>query len=175
MKDVQETIDFLKNISLSNVDVMKLVNGKAKVLLYSELKNYKTLDEALGEYGAMFLLIETRPDYGHWTCVFKQTKDLIECFDSYGDFIDTQLEYIPSNFREISGQEYPMLTYLLYHSPYDISYNQHKFQKLGDGIATCGRWSSLRILLRDLPLKKFYDLFHGKKADDVVSILTSLV
>lgn len=173
-KRLKKVLKYYKGISLSDADVMKLVNGKAKVLVYSDLANYKTLDDAMGPHGALFLLYESQPDYGHWTCVFRRG-NLIEFFDSYGGFPDTQLEWIDDHFREISGQSYPLLTWLLYHSPYDLSYNEHKFQKKGDDIATCGRWCSLRLAMKDMPLEEFYDAFHGRRSDDVVSILTSMI
>jgi len=161
----QSEIDRHKNIPLSDSDVMRLVEGKAKILVYSDLQKFNTLDEALGEHAAAFLLYETKKDFGHWTAIFRimnengKLTDTVEFFDPYGKFPDTQLEWVPEHFKKISGQDYPQLTYLLYHSPYNLTYNEHKFQKVGDGINTCGRWSALRIAFREMPLKIFNDTF----------------
>lgn len=175
----KETIKKHKNIALSDQDVLKLVEGKAKILIYSDLAKYKTLDEALGSHAAAFLLYESKPDYGHWTVLFRllnedgTLSDTVEFFDPYGTFPDCELEWIPKHFREMSGQMYPQLTWLLYHSPYNLTYNEHKFQKHGSGINTCGRWSALRLVFRKLPLKRFAEIFKTKNADDLVSVLTS--
>lgn len=174
-----------KNIALSDQDVLKLVEHKAKILVYSDLAKFNTLDEALGEHAAVFLLYESRPDYGHWTTLFRLVNpdgtlsNTVEFFDPYGTFPDCELEWIPKHFREISGQMYPQLTWLLYHSPYDLTYNEHKFQKHGDGINTCGRWSALRLAFREMPLDKFWNFVkttsksNDLSPDDLVSILTS--
>jgi hypothetical protein len=168
----QKEINKHKKIALSDSDVLKLVEHKAKILIYSDLSKFKTLDEALGKHQAAFLLYESQPDYGHWTVLFRND-DYVEFFDPYGVFPDNELEWIPKHFREISGQMYPQLTALLYYSPYDLEYNEHKFQKHGEGINTCGRWSALRLAFRDVSLKQFAEMFKGKKSDDLVSILTS--
>ena len=168
----KQEIDRHKKIPLSDSDVLKLVENKAKILVYSDLQKYDTLDEALGPHQAAFLLYESQPDYGHWTCIFRND-DYVEFFDPYGIFPDNELEWIPDNFRKVSGQMYPQLSALLYKSPYDLEYNEHKFQKKGAGVNTCGRWSALRLVFRYLSLKDFAKLFKHKNADDLVSVLTS--
>lgn len=169
-----ERLKELKAIPLSDTDVLKLVDGKAKVLLYSDLANYDTIEDALGPNQAIFLLYETQKDYGHWVSVFKEG-NTIEFFDPYGIFVDNELEWIPSNFREVSGQKYPQLSYLLSKVPEKINliYNNHKFQKTGKGINSCGRWSALRLAYRDMSLDKFKDLFLGAGSDDMVTLLTT--
>lgn len=171
----KKDIEHLKNIALSDKDVLDLVEGKATIMLYSDLHKYKTLDDVLKPYGAIFLLYEIKKDYGHWCAVFKQDNDTVEFFDPYGKFLDTELEWIPTQFRKISNQWYPHLTALFYHSPYkNLIYNQYPFQKKGNNVKTCGRWSALRIMFRDLPLDDFASLFLGKKSDDLVTLFTSL-
>lgn len=171
----QAEIDKHKSIPLSDADLLKLVENKARILVYSDLQKYETLDKALGEHGAIFLLYESRPDYGHWTCMFKMDDgETVEFFDPYGIFPDYQLDWIPEHFREVSGQMYPQLSALLYNSPYKLTYNEHKFQKKGAKINTCGRWSALRLIFRDLSLKDFAKMFKSKYGDDIVSVLTSL-
>lgn len=170
----QKQINKHKNIPLSDSDVMRLVEKKAKIVIYSDLNDFDSLDEVMGEHEACFLLYEFKKDFGHWTCLFKM-KDgkTIEFFDPYGIFPDTELDWIPKNFRKISGQDYPLLTSLLYYSPYNLTYNQHAFQKKGEGINTCGRWCALRLVFRELSLKGFVKLFKKTNGDDLVSILTS--
>jgi hypothetical protein len=170
----KKRLNKLKNIALSDHDVMNLVKGRARVVLYSDLWKYKTLDELLAPYGAIFLLYEWKPGSGHWIAVFKQDKNTAEVYDPYSAFIDDELSWVPSKFKDISNQNYPYLTALFLNSKYkNLIYNQYKFQKHGDGIKTCGRWSALRIMFRDLDLDSFAKLFLGKNADDLVTMLTS--
>lgn len=171
---IQQIIDEYKAISLSDSDVMRLVNNKARVLIYKDLKHYKTLDDMLGPHSAVFLLYETRPDYGHWVAVFKHDPTTIEFFDPYGIFPDEQLKWTNTHTRKILGQNVPYLSALFYESKYpNLTYNNYKFQKEGAGINSCGRWSALRIALRDMDLEEFKKHFYGKNSDDLVTILTS--
>jgi hypothetical protein len=170
----KKKIDKLKDIALTDHDVMKLVEGKAKVVLYSDLYKYKNLDELLAPYGSVFLLFEWQKGSGHWVAIIRQDKNTVEHFDPYGIFIDKELSWVPVDYRDISNQNYPYLTALFVNSKYkNLTYNQYKFQKKGGGIKTCGRWSALRIIFKDLDLDSFAKLFLGKNADDLVTMLTS--
>jgi len=164
----------LKDIALSDKDVMKLVKGHAKVVLYSDLHKYKTLEQLLQPYGACFLLYEWQPGNGHWVAIIRHDKDTVEHFDPYGVFLDDELKWVPSDMKNKLNENYPYLTRLFYNSKFkNLTYNEHKFQKHGDGIKTCGRWSSMRILLKDMSLKDFSKVFKGKNADDIVTLLTT--
>lgn len=167
-------INYYKNIGLSDKDLLELVDGKAKVVVYPELIKYKTLDHLLYPYGAVFLLYESQPKWGHWVLIFKRDDMNVEFFDSYGTIIDDELQEINPSFRKQSNQEYPYLTYLLYNSPYNIHYNQYQFQHDGD-IKTCGRWCVIRLYYKDLTLKQFRDLFQNKHSDEIVTYLTAWV
>lgn len=171
---LKQVVDAYKSISLSDQDVMKLVNHKARVLIYSDLKHFRTLDEALGPHKAIFLLYETRKDYGHWVAVFQHNKTTVEFFDPYGIFPDEELYWTNVHTRKMLGQDVPYLSSLLLKSKYpNLEYNNYKFQKEGSDINTCGRWSALRIALRDMSLEDFKKNFLGKNSDDLVTILTS--
>lgn len=174
MKALKQQIAKEKAIALSDSEVLRLVDHKAKVIIYNELKKYNTLDELLHPHGAVFLLYETRPDFGHWVAVIKRNNDTIEFFDPYGIFPDEELQWTNTHTRKMLGQDVPYLTSLLYHSPYpNLEYNEHKFQKLKDDVNTCGRWSALRIATKEMSLEQFKKLFHGKNSDDLVTILTA--
>lgn len=170
-----DIIKHYENIGLSNSDLSELVQGKANIVIYSQIFDYKTIDELLYPYDCCFLLYETRPKWGHWCVIFKRTPNNIEFFDPYGTFIDDQLDFINKNFRKISKQSYPYLTYLLYNSPYKIEYNQYKFQKKGNNIKTCGRWCVCRLWYKYLSLEKFRKLFKNSYGDEIVTYLTAWV
>lgn len=162
-------------MALSDRQVLQLVEGKANIILYPDLYKYSHLDQILEPYGACFLLYEAKPSFGHWCCLLKtfdKKGPVIEFFDPYGGFPDSQRKYIPELFRKMSNQNVPHLSYLLLNSPYELSYNQYPFQKMGNGIKDCGRWCSLRIILRDLTLDQFADLFYNKYSDDLATFLT---
>jgi hypothetical protein len=163
--------------SLSDGDIMRLIDGKANLILYPELVEYDNIDDVLGIHKACVILYETKRNYGHWVCVIKHSNKHIEVFDSYGTFPDDQLKYIPENYKKQSGQEHSLLTNLLLKSRCKIEYNHDKLQKFKENINTCGRWVAFRIICRKLPLKKFVKLFKNKKSppDVLVSILTTII
>lgn len=163
-----------KNIGkpLSDKEVLRLVNGKANLILYPQLHKYKSIDEILGPYDATFILFESEPRFGHWCCLFKEGND-VEFFNPYGGYPDDSLKYIDKNFRKISNQLIPYLSYLMLDSPYELFYNEHKFQKMEEGVNTCGRWCAVRLLCRDISLDDFAKYFRGKDGDYIVTEITS--
>lgn|SRR5574337_1618016 len=164
----------LKAKALSNDEIYKLLNGKVKILVYPELSKFKNIDQLLSPHGCAIILYQTKKNFGHWIALIKQGKNIIEHFDSYGIKPDGELKFVKSYMRKELGQEYPHLTYLLYHSPYQLSYNQYRLQKMQKHISTCGRWSVARCILKDVPLDQFVKLFKVKNytPDDVVTMLT---
>lgn len=164
-----------RDVALSNQEIEKLVNGKANIIVYPELSKYNNLDEIFYPYDICFILYETKLHYGHWCVIFKLNDKEIEFFDPYGGYPDTQLKFIPENFRIISNQDIPHLSYLMFFSPYELSYNQYRFQKYRKDIKTCGRWCSVRALFRRLSLEEFKDLFNDNNGDDLVTLLTMYV
>lgn len=169
------TIKDLEKISLSNEEMMKLVNGKSNLIQYPELANISNIDEILYPYGCCIILFLTRKSYGHWICLFKVYPDTLEHFDSYGLYPDDELNFkMDPYFRKISNEDYPHLSYLLYNSPYKLSFNQYQFQEKLKDIATCGRHVSMRILLRNLNLDDYKNLICSTDytPDEVVTIIT---
>lgn len=162
--------------ALSNRDIMRLINNKANLLTYSELQKYKNIDEALGDYGALVLLYETKQNFGHWTAIFKVNKNKIEHFDSYGLKPDDELKFVPEYFRRINYEDIPHLTYLLYNSGYNVIYNEYKLQKKLININTCGRWVATRLKYRMIPQKIFAKFFlEYKDPDKIVTEITNSI
>lgn len=184
MQDIlslREEIDKYKDIPLSTEDILKLVKGRANVILYSQLCTVQNIDEILEPYDACVILYETHPHYGHWTCLTirhnefsNKGKKILEYFDSYGLPFDAHLKDIPKKFAEESNQDHPYLSDIVSREscPYRLSYNEFQFQDLTPGAKDCGRWCALRILLKELPLKVFRDFFHGLYSDDLATFLT---
>ena len=175
-KLMDEIMDHYKTVSLSDLDVLKLVKHKAKCLLYKDLEKYNTIDEALGKHGALFLLYETSPQYGHWCAVFRRNKDTINFFDSYGTFPDQELYWVNKNTRKHLGQNIPYLSHLLLKSKNtNLEYNDYKYQKSDKNISTCGRWAAIRIILRDLTCEQFQKVFGTKDSDKLVTLVTEII
>lgn len=174
----------LKNVALSNTQIMQAINGQANLVLYPDIHKYLTLDKLLGSSGACILLYESRPSYGHWCCVFKLNNNDIEFFNSYGDikeyegYPDEMIDYIPEPFRIASNQNHKYLSKLMIESKYSLSYNQYKFQSMGKGIRTCGRHVACRLNMRNYSLDNYHKTIKKwcndlkVDSDDVVTIWT---
>src|SRR6188768_1962094 len=108
-------IENLEDISLSNQELMKLIDHKAKLITYTDLAKCNSIDQVLEPYGACIILFLTREHYGHWCCLFKVKPDTLEFFDPYGLKPDDELDFeIDPYFRKYAKEDYPHLTYLLY-------------------------------------------------------------
>jgi hypothetical protein len=176
--DIHNILAQQKKKPLSNFNIEKLLNKKCNIILYPDLYKYSSLDQILKPFDACVLLYQTTEDFGHWCCVIKINNNLVEFFDPYGTFVDDELKFIDMNFREESHQLYPHLTWLLYNSPYQLSYNEHKFQKMSEDIQTCGRWTAFRILCKNMNLKEFFNLINKLcknlkiSKDELVTLIT---
>lgn len=170
-----------EDIALSDKDLLRLVHGKASILLYPNLIHYKSIEDVLGPYKATFLLFCSQPKYGHWCLVFQSDEHTIEFFNPYGGFPDDSLNYIDMEFRKKSNQLHTNLSRLLLHSPYQLEYNEFPFQKKSADIKTCGRWCVVRLLNRNLNIYEFKDKIDRLKrklhldGDQLVTLLTMKV
>lgn len=175
--NVEKFVKTDKGIPLSSEEVMKLVGGQAEIVLYENLYKYDNIDQLLGQHGAVFLLYQQKPSYGHWVAIVRRGKHEIEFFDPYGGKIDSQLKWTSPAMRKKLNMDYPYLTKLFYEAPnhYSLVYNQYPFQKNGNDVATCGRWSALRIRNKHLTLDEFKNKFDikSKHTDNVVTLLTT--
>lgn len=175
--NTNEFIKHLEKISLSNFDVMNMINGKSNLVMYPDISKYKNIEELLGKYGACIILYLTKENYGHWCCIFKQNENTIQFFDSYGEMVDCALDYkMDPYFKKSSGMDLPLLTGLLYkaYDKYEIRFNHFKFQEDKKDVNTCGRFCVVRIWLRDLDEYEFKDFMFSTyyKPDELVSLLT---
>jgi hypothetical protein len=181
----------LKNIALSDRQLLELVHGHANIVLYPELWKINRIDEILDPYGAAIIFFESDmrngSRFGHWCLLFELPDGSLEFFNPYGGYPDDSLKYIPQEIKQSTHQDKPYLSILLLKSSRQLTYNEHKFQHDGDSIMTCGRHVACRLNNRDLSLEDYHRmLVYGldqlrKKLcknktlnfDDMVSILTS--
>jgi hypothetical protein len=169
----------LESYSLSDKDVLKIVDGKANFITYDQLKYVDSIDELLEPYGSCIILYLTEPNYGHFVSLnlVGPNEDVLEHFDSYGIIPDDELREfnISKEVRDEYNEDYPYLLQLMYDSPYELSFNEHKLQARKNNINTCGRWAAMRSLLRHLPLEEFVDIFQNNKLgtpDEIVTAIT---
>jgi hypothetical protein len=178
MNNFQNIISEARKKSLSSVDILNLVDHKAKLILYPELSNYDHIDQVLQPFGVVILLYETKHHYGHWCALIKRNDNTVEHFDSYGYRPDDELDFIDSNFRDINNERYPHLTALLYNSGYVIEYNDKQLQQHKKDYNSCGRWTAMRIILRYISIEQFIELFKSDSvisSDDLVTLLTIFI
>jgi hypothetical protein len=141
--------------ALSGEDILNICNNKAVLHAVSKLKNFNTIDDVLGQYGACILLYDyPSGEPGHWSCIFKRSNNVLEFFCPYG--------LKPDDANDITGGP-PYLTYLINKSRYHILYNDYQLQTYSKSVNVCGRYVGMRLQLRDYPLREFIDLFTKNK------------
>ncbi len=169
----------LENIALSDKDVTRCLNNKANLVLYPDLHAYKKIDEILGPYQACVLLFESKPNFGHWCCLWKLNSDTVSFFNPYGGYPDDSLVFIDGTFRKQSNQDIPYLSNLLLDSPYKLTYSEYSYQQHKKDIRTCGRHVIVRLWNRKLTDKQYYNYIVSlmrkldMTADEVVTYLTA--
>lgn len=142
----------------SNKDLMKMMNGKLKVMLYEELPRYDKIEEVLEPHDNVIILYPTGENIGHWTALFRYPKsDEISFFDPYGQFPDSQFEYVDKE-----AKIEPYLSDLLSKYKGEMEYNEYPFQKVGDEdyeINNCGIWCVNRLQNKNLNLKEYSKIY----------------
>ncbi len=141
--------------SLSSNDILKLIDGKANLISYDSVYKYKSLDDLLGPHKVCIILYLTEHNYGHWVCLIKHGKKHIEFFDSYGTIPDDQLKSIDKDIRELYNQDHTYLIRLLLDSGYKVEYNHDQLQKYDTNTNSCGRHVAVRIIFKNMSLKKY--------------------
>ena len=191
-----EKINHLKQYPLSDKQMEELTGHR--MLSYSELYQYDTLEHLLHiNNGNVIIMYHQTETYGHYCCISQLTEKnkwnrpkfkknevgLVEFFDLYGLFPDKQLGFTNYEASAALKQQHTYLSYLMYHSPYKLSFNEHQFQS-GKNVQTCGfhcaytiinRWQLLPEYKKDLDssvkrLKK-YGMKNANYDDYVVIML----
>lgn len=134
---------------ITDLDFKRYFSEDVKILKYSELSGYSNIYELLpSKKDFCIILTEEEKNTGHWCCLVRNG-DLITWFDSYGIKPDGELKFIPYTVRKMLGEDKHHLSRLLETAKKYI-WNKKKFQKLRDGVNTCGRWVIAFILMSQL-------------------------
>jgi hypothetical protein len=149
----------------SNEDICRALNcNDSKIIKYSQLANYHSLDELLPEpFDYKIILLENDKNIGHWVCILRMG-EVIELFNSYGIPIDTEFKYIPDWIERWLNQDTRYLTHLIKSSTgFDVISNKVQFQNKSPDIATCGRWVAVRIEMAKMgySLQEFINLMQN--------------
>ena len=168
MSGIDKKIVDAEAIDLSGSDISRITDNMARIISYDELSNYDSIEDVLGEQGAVVILYETRKNFGHWVCLFWIGENTLEFFDPYGLKMDEELKIEPQfNMRENNGVLSPHLTVLIdLCSDCKVVSNTTQLQKYLEHVNTCGRWVSMRIRFRDVGLKRFIELMTKNKCYD---------
>lgn len=166
--------------ALSNYEIDQILNGKTKILTYNILPHIGNIKELLEPYKNFILLYMTEPNYGHWVCILKHP-DRIEFFDPYGgkNIPDKELDVIKDHVKEITNQDFPYLSKLIYESGLPIEYNNYQFQQYNKDIKTCGRHCIVRVIFKNLLLDDYHKLMtllknkYNLTYDQIVTLITS--
>lgn len=158
--------------TFSDQNMMALCDSKVKVVTYTDLAKYSSIEDVLSPWGAAIILYMTKENFGHWVALFVAHADdssgqTLEFWDSYAIPPDGELAMVPEHFRQISGQNYPHLTAMINSCPLykRVIYNSVQLQKLKKDVNTCGRWAGLRVAMRNVPLKTFQAMFSKQTFD----------
>ena len=105
-------------------------------------------------------------NYGHYCCLNKISDKKIEFFNLYGLYPDKQFKFTDYNINKKIKQNHTYLSWLMYKSPYKLSFNHHKFQTKTPPVQTCGFHCANRIKYKKLKLNVYKDV-----ADQSVKLL----
>ena len=154
MNSLKEKIEKLKQYPLSDSEIQKITGHK--LVIYQELYNYDTLEHLLHmNNGSVIIMYMQTEMYGHYVCLNKISDKEVEFFDPYSLFPDKQLKFTDYNMNKKVKQDHTYLSWLMYKSPYKLSYNHHKFQAKNPPVQTCGWHCVKRIQNKKLSLKDY--------------------
>lgn len=172
-------------VPMTGRDLEKYVPEK-KIVLFEELKGKKLEHFMPDDPDYLIILFEVRSDNeGHWVSLLRYGRTL-EFFDSYGKTPKEIYDFNSAQQNNILDQNKNYLSimikdFLTRNKKYKFLVNKKQFQKDGDGIATCGRWSIFRIkalMKKGMTLHEFYEfykktknLFKNESNDELVSLI----
>jgi len=165
-------LKFMMMQPTSMSDLRYLLNDKVNVVKYSDLDNYKSIDEVLGPYMCSCILYPGPPDLtdvGHWCALFCNSGvgNRLEFFDSYGCYIDQKIELYNDDVDNIDTMHpptkiEPKLLELIINSRFadNMHYNDTPYQSEDVATAVCGLWCVMRIKNKHLNDNGFRKLFY---------------
>lgn len=141
--------------ALSNNEILSKLNIKyhlgIKFIPYHDLKEIQNIDEIL----PCILLMELHWPVGHWVCLYRSSKGIIQYFDPTGFKPDilNEIDFENPMGRGPLGADFTYLSKLLYDNLEEteepkIIYNEKSLQ--GPTSKTCGYWCSIKLLCQHI-------------------------
>jgi hypothetical protein len=126
---------------LTNIQIENNVGiPQEKIIVYSHLRNYDSITDLLQDGDFRIILIELKPNNGHYVAIYRRNNDIIY-FDSYGIIADGELKWVSSFYRHLLGEDHKEIHRLCRN--FKLICNRIKFQ--GNTSSTCGRYCILFI------------------------------
>ncbi len=164
---------------LSDSKVREALGDDVKILKYSELKKYGSIDELLPAVNSFFIcLLEEALNSGHWTACLRLDKGLYY-FNSYGQKYDTDLSVVPRCIRRILGED--RREFIRLFDGQKCEYNKTVLQ--GSKSQVCGRYCILAITMMAFmgySPAEFIEFIQdkaktmGKSCDEVVASIVNI-
>ena len=119
------------------------------------------------------IYVAVTPSYGHWACSWERA-GTVHVFDSSGRVVDADLLTLDAATRRQLHETSPCLMELLLKSSKPVDINTTPLQCMKQGVETCGRWVTYRLLHQDLSDDAFVRLIEsqrqGSESDDAVIV-----
>lgn len=151
---------------LTNFDIKDYLGQNAKIVVYSDLKKYKSIEDLLPNNNSYFVLLyQDSAHSGHWVSLLRKG-DTIIFFDPYGLYCDDELKWIDPNTRQGLGIKKKYLSDLLNDFDGKINYNKVKYQSENPDISTCGKHTCFWLynaIQKDKTLVTYYKLMNKLK------------
>ena len=166
-------LDKLQDLELTPEDIIKICDGKTRVVTMLNTFDFMTLFEPYDCF--VMFYPTTSPTYGHYS-TFVLLKNVIYHWDSYG-FTLEQLHKISDYTREHSKNNLQqMIAEACNQNGLTFVENTKRFQEMDDDIATCGRYAGLRCRFNEWTNAQFDNFLLAPKVntDKLVSLITML-
>lgn len=172
---LQNLVDLYKPKFTSGEEI-KILTGRPPVL-YSDLKNYKSVKELLGTFKFVVILYQVSSiNNGHFVCLCESDSGVLSYKDSYGIKWDTEQALGAKYDRALPRY----LTKLIEKDGRICEWNSYDYQKKISTVGDCGRWSSVFSLWRNLSSQEIRTLLttnsnaYLNDTDNAIVLLTLL-
>ena len=156
----------LVHTALSDSDIWKILGHETKITKYSELSQFKYLDQLLPKpIDYCVILYEDNVDHGHWVGLSRYAGKY-EHFDNYGLKPDKELEWVNMKQRKSLHGNEAYLSNLL--KPKGFVYNNVRYQQSDAGFNTCGSHvvhRLYRLKTQDMDLDAYRNFMLTLKED----------
>jgi hypothetical protein len=180
MNKLEEKLEEIQNDAMGD-DTIRTYYPNAKIITYSDLKKYDTIEKLLpNNKDYCFLLYLQSKNNGHWTLLHNDD-NVINFFCSYGSTPSIPLHWTDKSQRELLWGDVPYLDLLLSKTKKNVIYNPIDYQNKHDNdISTCGRHCCLRLMTYlnyGFKLPDYYKMMKKAKKnsklnyDELVSVI----